>query len=228
LGYILNDVLDREKDRRHPIKVKRKPLANGSLTLLDACYTALFFIVTLLVMGCYFQSIFLYTLFYLCCSVSYSLLFKSLVVLDIVSLIFLYLLRVYAGGEAIGVPVSLLMYFTTASLCLFLLVNKRNAERLSAGVASRSVLQHYSERFLKRTIYGSALLTTLGYFVFSLKYHVIFLTTTPFVLLGLMRFYLISSGQGEEDAARILLSDRTLFLIVLCWMVSVLVILSGL
>jgi hypothetical protein len=57
---------------------------------------------------------------------------------------------------------------------------------------------------------------------------VIFLTTTPFVLLGLMRFYLISSGQGEEDAARILLSDRTLFLIVLCWMVSVLVILSGL
>jgi 4-hydroxybenzoate polyprenyltransferase len=105
--YLINDLLDRESDRRHPVK-KMRPLASGALSPWSGMIAA-----GMLVILSFTASIMLindrFTLVMIIYSVSvllYSLIFKHWLMIDVILLSFFYALRIFAGGVAVDIPVS--------------------------------------------------------------------------------------------------------------------------
>lgn len=127
--YILNDLLDIEPDRLHPVK-KHRPFASGSLparigwvTLPLALIAALIVAVTTCNRG------FLWILLtYLGVTTAYSLVLKRLAVLDILVLAGLYTLRLLAGGVAVDIEPSPWLLAFSSFLFLTLAFAKRFAE----------------------------------------------------------------------------------------------------
>lgn len=127
-GYLVNDMLDVQVDRRHPRK-RLRPLASGDLSigaglaaavLLGACGLALSYWVS--------AELLLWVLVYLACTFSYSVRFKRTALFDIAMLAMLYTCRVLAGGAAIAVVVSFWLLAFSAFLFFSLALVKRCGE----------------------------------------------------------------------------------------------------
>lgn len=121
-GYILNDLLDLENDRRHPVKMKR-PLAAGRITPKAGILFCIILTTSGLVIGWILSRDFLgLVLLYLATTVAYSLYLKRIPLLDVFVLAGLYTLRMFSGEMATGIQVSewllMLSMFTFLSLAL--------------------------------------------------------------------------------------------------------------
>jgi 4-hydroxybenzoate polyprenyltransferase len=125
--YLLNDILDYSADRHHPVKSKR-PIASGSLPWSAAILTAVVF-AGISLSGAAFLDRRLMFVFcvYIVISSAYSLWLKELLVIDVVVLACLYVIRVIAGGLAIGVWLS----FWTLAFSLFFFFSLALAKRYS-------------------------------------------------------------------------------------------------
>ncbi len=127
-GYILNDLLDMDVDRRHPEK-SRRPLASGDLPIR----TALFALPALL-LGSALLALFLSWPFlalvclYFSASAAYSYRLKKLPLVDVFFLAGLYLARIFAGQLATGIPVSEWLLAFSMFLFLGLAMAKRHSE----------------------------------------------------------------------------------------------------
>jgi 4-hydroxybenzoate polyprenyltransferase len=127
-GYVLNDILDRDHDRKHPRK-RNRPFSSGMLS--PGFGVAL---CAALLVGAFAASIALprgFTIVlagYFALTVAYSAFLKKFLMIDVVVLASLYGLRVVAGGAATGVPLSEWMI----AFCVFFFVSlalvKRTAE----------------------------------------------------------------------------------------------------
>ncbi|HWS53987.1 MAG TPA: UbiA family prenyltransferase [Pyrinomonadaceae bacterium] len=136
-GYLFNDLLDAEADRRHPYKMRR-PLAAGALGRGAAAWAAL----ALVAAGLAPAVLWLPARFglmlglYLALTVAYTALLKRLVIVDVLVLAGLYTLRVLAGGFAAGVEVSPWLLAFSMFLFLSLAFVKRYTELRAANGAS--------------------------------------------------------------------------------------------
>lgn len=140
-GYVINDLVDIEADRRHPSK-HRRPLASGSLSISVAVALA-----ALLLLGGVGASLLLLpglsTLMlggYLALTFSYSLYFKQQLFLDVVLLAGLYTHRVLAGGVAADVRVSPWLLAFSGFFFLSLALVKRYVELLDARDSERTAI----------------------------------------------------------------------------------------
>lgn len=135
--YLINDVLDVEHDRSHPVK-RDRPIASGRLSVSFAIFAALFMLVSGLCSATFLvnQWFALTLLGYAILSIAYSFQLKKLVVMDVATLALLYGIRVLAGGMASGLVVSqwLLMFSLFAFTSLAFL--KRHAELFRLQLAS--------------------------------------------------------------------------------------------
>lgn len=105
-GYVLNDIVDRDKDRCNPQKASR-PLAGGDIKPPVAFGIAIISVLCSLSASIVVSDQFLtLTCLYLLVTTTYSLGLKRFVVVDILILISLYLLRIVAGAEATQVPLT--------------------------------------------------------------------------------------------------------------------------
>lgn len=124
--YILNDLCDLPNDRIHPTK-RHRPFASGSLQPEKGL---LYFLGAILcaVVPCFFLPplFFLCLFLYFACTVTYSFLFKKLILLDVIILAGLYMLRIIAGGAAIGIMLSNWLLAFAAFLFLGLALMKRS------------------------------------------------------------------------------------------------------
>ncbi|HKP60063.1 MAG TPA: UbiA family prenyltransferase [Polyangiales bacterium] len=106
-GYVLNDLLDVEADRAHATK-KERPFASGALPLKLG--PPLFVALLLLGIGGAFLLLPLrFTLMliaYFIATISYSLYFKRILLLDVLLLAGMYTQRILAGGMATSIPIS--------------------------------------------------------------------------------------------------------------------------
>lgn len=118
-GYLLNDLLDLDHDRRHPWK-RNRPLATGSLSVAHAWALAALLVVGATALGWWTLSrMFVASLVcYVALSATYSLYLKGIVVLDVLVLAALYCVRIVAGGIATATFVS--PWLLAFSLFLFL------------------------------------------------------------------------------------------------------------
>lgn len=203
-GYLLNDTLDRKADAVHP-KKKHRPIASGALPLPLAIVE----LVVVLGIGAGIAwwvspSFLILALVYLATSISYSFVFKHIVILDVMVLALHYLLRVIAGAVAIEVSVSEWLFLCTAFLALFLGFHKRRGELVNIGEAgsTRKVMQLYSLPMLDQfqaIVTGSVVLCYALYTVLGSATP--WMTVTiPYVLYGIFRYIWLVDQRGEGDA----------------------------
>jgi 4-hydroxybenzoate polyprenyltransferase len=130
-GYLLNDILDINSDRNHPRK-RYRPVATGKISLLNASALALVFFTTGLFFASKFNPVFFYTmLFYFVTSFTYSLYLKKMAMYDVFTLAGLYSIRVFAGSEVIGVPLSFWLIAFSTFIFLSLAFLKRYSELIT-------------------------------------------------------------------------------------------------
>ncbi|MGC4100554.1 UbiA family prenyltransferase [Ferruginibacter sp.] len=127
-GYLLNDLLDINGDRKHPRK-KFRPVASGKISIPTAFIIAVLFLAGGLIfaatLGLWFFCI---VLFYFCTSFSYSLFLKKIVLYDVFILALLYSVRVFAGAIVIDVVLSFWLIAFSTFIFLSLAFVKRYSE----------------------------------------------------------------------------------------------------
>jgi decaprenyl-phosphate phosphoribosyltransferase len=225
--YAINDVRDAEEDRLHPRK-RHRPVAAGELTPRAAAwFGALLMLSGLAICAAVRPLLLLVGTGYVALTMSYAVLWRHLVVLDIVAIACGFVLRAVAGGVA--APVTLSRWFLLVITCSALLVaaGKRYAEvgrATVAGAARRRVLQHYTPWRLRAILFASATMALIAYCVWAFQLPLIDdvpwrpLTIIPFAGALLRYGALLGAGAGEapED---LLLRDRWLALTALAWLV---------
>ena len=217
--YIINDYHDIEHDRRHPQKLKKRPLASGqvskpqALTLLCLLYAAL-------VWGYFLQpDVIMVILAYLVLNLAYTFALKDQPVIDIFTIAIGFVLRVYAGAAAITVPLSSWMFVTTLCLALYLAAIKRRQELILTGKEGRKVLQHYSVALVNRYAEMAATGALLFYSLFVMTTRPELVITIPLALYGLFRYwFIVESLDGGESPTDALYSDWQLPLTVVIWL----------
>jgi 4-hydroxybenzoate polyprenyltransferase len=227
--YVVNDLVDAERDRLHPEK-RLRPIASGQVSRGAArALAALLTLAALALAMAIGRSFTAAVLVYLLLSHFYSFAGKNIVLLDVLLVAIGFVLRAVAGALAIDVPYSDWFVLCTFFVALFIALSKRKAELVAGGEnsGSRPVLAHYTRGAL--TAYTG---TSMAAAIISYSLYVqdilhdrgdeqrLLLFTVPFVILAIFRYYLLveTDGAGEKPE-EVLLSDRPLQLSVLGFVV---------
>lgn len=231
--YLLNDLLDIEKDKKHPKKCRR-PLASGRLSPTIAKIT-LIIIVALSITGSFliinipFGAI---ASGYLAVQIAYSVLLKNVVIMDIFSIAAGFFLRVVAGAMAIDVPLSSWLLICTIFISLFLGLGKRRHEFLLLGEDARNhreVLNEYNISVLDQMVSVVTAGTVISYSLYTLSYETItkfgterLCYTIPIVLYGIFRYlYLIYRREEGGNPELILFEDKPLLVSIALYVIAV-------
>lgn len=221
--YLLNDIMDRERDKIHPKKSIR-PIASGKLNLRIAWFTMS--VVAILAIACAFWINIPFAtsaLGYLLIQILYSIFFKHVVIIDVFSLAAGYFLRILAGAEAIAVPVSSWLLACGFFLSLFLALCKRRHELvlLAENKANhRWVLVEYNILLLDQMISVATTSSLVAYAVYTMSSETIekfnttgLVYTVPFVMYGLYRYlYLVYRREEGGNPEVTLLNDIPLLI----------------
>ncbi|MFI5121882.1 MAG: decaprenyl-phosphate phosphoribosyltransferase [Vicinamibacteria bacterium] len=225
-GYLLNDLRDRDHDRRHPEK-RDRPIASGAVApgtagtlavVLAAAGIALGFAIDPEIGGL----VALYGII----TTAYSLVLKRLVIIDVMTIGSLFILRVVAGAVAVGAHASEFLLVCTGFLALFLGFTKRRQEAIleeqeATAAGTRPVLEHYSIPFLDQMIAmvtASAIISYVIYTVDSPRIGSEMLATAPSVLYGIFRYlYLIYDRRDTRSTAAILTEDPGMIFAGVTW-----------
>jgi 4-hydroxybenzoate polyprenyltransferase len=237
--YLINDYMDREEDRRHPVK-RHRPLAAGLISPSLAIGTALGLLILSLLWGYRVGTgFFLVLMIYLGVQVLYNAWLRDVVILDVFCVAAGFFLRVIAGAVVIGVPVSRWLIICAIFIAMFLIISKRRHEINVLGKEEagkhRKVLSQYSAHLLDQMIgvtTGGVLLTYVLYCTSPEtveKFHTEnMIYTFVFVLYGIFRYlYLIYQRHEGGSPEKIILSDIPLLASVLLWGVFCVLILKG-
>lgn len=230
--YILNDYIDREADRVHPVK-RLRPIASGRLNPKTALSFGGFLLVLSLGLAYLLQPLFsLLLLLFFVINVSYSLRLKHIVIIDIMAIASGFVLRALGGGLIIGVTFTPWFLLCTLLLSLFLAIGKRRNElsllRNDKGT-HRKVLEKYSIPLLDHlnAIVTTATIICYSLFTFTSGRTINLMWTIPFVIYGVFRYlYLIHMENKGGAPDRVLLEDKPIRTTVILYVVSVIVILA--
>jgi 4-hydroxybenzoate polyprenyltransferase len=229
--YILNDLVDMEKDRQHPGK-RTRPLASGRLDPRVAAFAAAILgVVSVGVAFAVEPLAGLVLLAYLAQNVAYSFWLKNIVIIDVMVLSLGFLLRVVAGVVVVDVEnFSPWLYICVTLLALFLGFGKRRQEIVlledSAG-QHRASLQEYNLPLLDQIITIITTSTLIAYTFYSFDAatalaHNRMLITVPFVFYFIARYLYLVHVKGLGGAPdELLLEDRPLLINSALWAVTV-------
>jgi len=230
--YLVNDVADRDADRRHPLKAQRS-IASGALPVPVAVGVALGLgavgLAVAYAIGPAFAGV---AAGYLALQLLYSFPLKHIVIIDVLTIAIGFVLRAVAGAVAVHVEISHWLLVCTILLALFIALAKRRHEivLLSAGAAShRPILGEYSPYLLDQMIGVVTASTLISYIFYTIspetqaKFGTSWLgLTIPFPLYGIFRYlYLVHQREGGGSPADLLLTDRPLLTCVALWALTV-------
>jgi decaprenyl-phosphate phosphoribosyltransferase len=218
LVYVMNDLSDVQRDALHPVKRLTRPLASGAVSITEA-RVVLAVLAALLLVGSFVSIPLVAVLIgYILLNVLYSVWLKSIPVVDIFCVAAGFVLRVYAGAEAIDVPLSSWMLVTTLSIALYLAAIKRRDELETQGDGARAVLGQYSVALLDRFALMSSVCSMVFYSLFVVTTRPVLAFTIPLVLFGIFRYwFLVDRGDRGESPTDALWNDRTLAITVVMW-----------
>jgi decaprenyl-phosphate phosphoribosyltransferase len=220
--YLVNDVRDREQDRVHPRK-RTRPIAAGELSVRAAIAAgAALAVAGLALAAAITPGLAAVGAGYLALTMSYSLWWRRIVVVDIVAIAAGFVLRALAGGVATDIYLSRWFAMVTACGAIFLVAAKRYAE-LHERVAprlERATLRHYSLRGLRLTLAAAASLASVAYisWAFTRPSHLLWyaLSIVPF-LLWLARYASLAGAGAAQAPEEVILRDRKLLALSLVW-----------
>ncbi len=234
--YTLNDIIDRQQDKQHPLK-KSRPLASGDISVPAATIFFVFLAMSGIV-GAWLighNLIIIAGLFFIL-NILYSYWLKHLVILDVMAIALGFVLRGYAGAAAIDVPASKWMIINTLFLALFLGFGKRRHELVfleENATAHRKILSKYSPYLLDQLIGVVTATVVVIYLLYTISTEVseklgteYLYFTVPFVVYGVFRYlYLIHKEYEGGSPTRLLISDKPLLIDVILWLITVILIL---
>jgi len=200
--YAFNDLLDRDKDRQHPLK-KNRPLASGRVSTVQASVMIVLLMAVSLAGSWWLGRDFMIAAAaFLVLNGLYTLWFKHIVILDVMSIAFGFVIRAFSGAAAIGVPASKWLLITTLFLALFLAFGKRRHELLlleENATSHRKSLDRYSPYLLDQCIGVTTAAVVVMYILYTLSTEVSqklgtdeFYLTIPFVVYGIFRYILLT------------------------------------
>jgi len=224
--YLLNDLQDREADRRHPVK-RLRPIAAGEVAPTVAAIAAGVALVAALAVAAAAElELAGVVAGYVALTTAYSIAIKHVPIFDIAVVASGFFLRAVAGGVAADIFISKWFLILSAGGSLFVVTAKRYAELRAGGAEadrSRRVLAEYSEDYLRAMLATIAGVIVVAYWIWAFETRAgetpsFFkaASSVPFVL-GIMRYgLLVDQGHGEEPE-QVLLGDRTLLgLVAVC------------
>lgn len=229
--YLINDIIDVDKDRSHPTK-RLRPIASGKVSIRHARITA--FIISTLSVALSFMLDICFgwvVVAYLIFNLVYSLILKNAVIIDVFCIGGFFLLRIIAGSVVLKVELSHWIIILTALLALFLGFNKRRQEVrwLERKAAShRQVLGRYSAYFIDQMIAVITSSIVVVYMLYTVDGRTVkefgtkhLLYSVPFVYYGIFRYlYLIHRFKKDGDPTRILFSDGKMRLNIALWLIT--------
>lgn len=225
--YVMNDYVDRESDRAHPVKRKR-PIAAGEIpasaglvaaVLLAGGGAGIAFAVN--------AQLGLLAVTYLLLNIAYSLVLKRIVIVDVFAIAAFFVLRLVAGAVAVEVRPSIWLLLCGGLLSLYLGFAKRRQELRLMGKASgehRAVLSTYTTPFLDQLSSVILGVTVVCYIMYSRDSDTARATggdalaySTVFVLYGVIRYLYLVHTQADGNPTDTLLSDRGLLVAIAAW-----------
>ncbi|WP_053982972.1 decaprenyl-phosphate phosphoribosyltransferase [Niameybacter massiliensis] len=221
--YILNDIVDVEKDRLHP-KKKNRPLAKGTVSIKAAGGVSIILMISSLLAGFLFNPLVgtVITL-YLINNLIYSFKIKHIVIMDIISIAIGFILRVVAGAFAIDVGISAWILVCTFFISLFLGIGKRRGEILALEHNAhdhRANLKDYTEEFVNQITSIVVACTIMSYslYTFTAYEHMYMMLTIPFVVYGIFRYLNLIYTQDEGgNPTELVLTDKLIIIDVVLW-----------
>ncbi len=228
--YFINDIIDRNKDKKHPIKSNR-PIASGKLSVTTAKTMSVLLIIGALIyswifVGTYFTYV---LIFYVLLQFAYSLYFRNVIILDSMIVAVGFIIRVFAGGLASSTSISSWLLLATIGISLLLAFGKRRSEKTilikflgeeeELKANTRKTLRHYPDTLLDSMISMSATYTLIAYslFAFQLSPQAVtgpwatllpsilrspkwMMATIPIVIYGVARYLYVIYEKGEGES----------------------------
>ena len=229
--YIVNDMVDLEQDRQHPVK-RLRPLAAGKIQQSAAIILALLLAVVGLSLAYGASpSVLIILIIYALMNIAYSLWLKHVVILDVFIIATGFMLRILVGTLGVGIPPSQWLLLCGLMVTLFLGFSKRRAEINALSddkTAHRKVLEHYSPVLLDKMIGITAAGLIMSYSLYTMSPETLrihgtgnLIYTVPFVMYGVFRYiYLLHHQSRGGDPSRDLVRDPHLFIVVAAWLVA--------
>lgn len=225
--YIINDIRDCEKDRRHPTKCRR-PIASGAVSVRNAaCLAVVLFVLAALFIAPVFKlSAVLLLLLYIVLNLAYSFGLKNVPIADITVLAAGFVIRVIYGAQLTEIIISNWLYLAVFAMSFYLALGKRRGELIQvADGDTRSVLKAYPLDFLNRNMTMCLTLGNVFYALWSMDqvttafYHNrLLIFTVPIVLLITLKYSLTIDTASDGDPVEVLIHDRALLLLVLLYL----------
>jgi len=230
--YIMNDYMDRFKDRLHPRKSQR-PLAKveigkSQITFLIAVLMGLGLLV------CYQVDplIAVTGLLYVSINLVYNFVTKFIVLLDVIFVALGFHIRIWVGGLATDAIPSVWLQMCVFILALFLGFTKRRHELGVLGNDAkehRIVLSHYTVYFLDQIILICSTLAIVFYGLYTMSPEIVqrmggynMVYTVVFVIYGIFRYLYLSHRKKQgDDPGEVLASDGPLLINVLMWILII-------
>ena len=232
--YIINDIRDKEKDRKHPSKCKR-PIAAGTISVKSGWILAVVLFIFAVAFNCIsFQVIpTVLLVLYFVINLAYSFGLKNIPIVDIAILVAGFLIRILYGACLTGIAISNWLYLTVIALAFYFALGKRRNELKKIGDGeTRKVLKAYTVDFLDKNMGMCLTLANVFYALWSMdektmafynnKYLVF---TVPIVLLITMKYSLAVEGDSDGDPVEVLLHDKVLLALCVLYLAVMFVIL---
>ena len=230
-AYMVNDLVDLEKDKLHPVK-SRRPLASGKLKKETAVKIIVLVCLASLSFAFYMNILFGFiVLAYFLLNIGYSIYLKNIVIIDVVSIAAGFVLRVLGGAVIISVVASQWLILCTILLSLFLGFSKRRHELIlleDSATSHRRVLEHYSPYFLDQMIAVVTASTLICYALYTMSGDTVeklgtskLIYTIPFVLYGIFRYlYLVHQKEEGGSPTEIMFTDKPMIINICLWVIS--------
>lgn len=229
--YCLNDIVDVDDDRRHPVKCHR-PLASGAISIAQG-YILMFSMFVLSMLSTFLlcqsqlETAFV-ILFYWILNIAYCLKLKQYAIIDVCVVSFGFVLRILAGGYATSIHLSKWIVLMTFLLMLFLSFAKRRDDVVrmnETGHAPRQNTIRYNLTFINQAITITSSVTLVCYIMYTVSpetihnFHTDYLyLTSVFVLVGLLRYIQIAVvDKRSGDPTKVMLHDRFMQFVVLAF-----------
>jgi decaprenyl-phosphate phosphoribosyltransferase len=224
--YALNDVRDRHEDRLHPRK-RRRPVAAGEIAPGAATGLGIGLVALGLALAIAVRPLLgLVAVGYVAITVTYTLVWRRIVLLDLGAIAAGFVLRAVGGGVAAPVTLSHWFLLVVSVAAVMVAAGKREAELRRAqvaGAARRRVLNHYTRGRLHFIVAACALVAIIAYAVWAAALPAIDgipwrpLTAVPFAA-GIVRYTMLVRRGAGETPEDLILGDRPLALAGALWL----------
>ena len=238
--YLINDSIDKDKDKEHPTK-KFRAIASGLVSIKSAFILSLVYFSLSFIIGFSLNIFFGFILvLYFLVQILYCFKLKHIPIIEFFCIASGFILRSVAGGVAANIFISSWFLLSVGMLSLFLAVEKRKAEIVNlqnSKLNTRKVLKSYSLTLINKF---EAVLTSSTIMTYSLWAYgpsiggsksPFMIITIPLVMLGIFRYQMLSdikqnrilkkSNINLETPEKIIFTDKPVQIIVLSWLLII-------